>query len=1412
MIETWRARIPFLLSLSCLLFVARAPALHGGLPINVGSGDASHQVHLFTISQEPLSLSFSLAYHSMDPLRPASTYQPMRAGWSHTFSESLVPVDSGGYLLYHLRADGTEVEYALAGISGSGAKTWRSVKPADVHLAVTLASSEWTVTDLNGMKTVFDANSSSASYGRWLRTQDRWGNTITAGYTNDLLTTVTDTMGREITLGYDTASPKRLIEVALPGGTRWAFEYDGTTGRLVRIFDPLHTSTPYWRRFAYVDDSASQPRLLSYVYDEADKTLVHFTYDSQDRAVGCSAEGGTDSYTVQYATPSSGKTRVLHTIDATTSSQTDYSIEYKGGRYRHTQQVGVCGSCGSTATGVDLTYDAFNNVTSRKVGTTGEIVETRYEYDGNGVLTKRTEAYGTSLARDTSFAHTIPSWPAFVTTVTEVSVKSGANKTTTSAWSSGETVLTTTVTGYLSPTAGSSTSYTTTTSFDSNHRVTSVTGPRTNQQTTFQYFSNTDTDGSGTYNRRGRLQALTRTTKVSPSATLATSYDAYDLYGTARSVTDPNAVETQRTIDARGRVLTMTEKKPSGDSNEPADYVTTYTYDSRDRLTQVEHPAGNRTKYVYQDGTNRLTDTIRADSSGLEHERLHLTLNLAGKKVQEDAQSCGTPATACTNWQTASRTESFVFDSLDRLSELDHPDATKVYYGYDSRGNLASVRDERHSAANTIYGYDALNRLTSVTQKRTIVSGSDVVTQYGYDRRDNLTSVTDPNLNSTTYTFDDWSRMATQSSPVSGSTSYIYDAAGNLTSSTDANGATTDRTYDLIDRFLTATSIRTGYTTETVTNTYDDATSGHYGKDRLATMEGPSGSTAYLYERRGLVRSEAHVIDGSTYTATYGYDPNRNRTMVTYPSGRVVDYTFDFADRPLTAAASSPSSETYVSEATYAPFGPFKTLTFGNGTRQTFTVDTRYMPYQNILEVVSPSSTLADFSYTHDGGGNIKAITDNTDSSYSRSYGYDDLNRLITANTGSSLWGTDSGNGYTYDAMGNMLSLTLGSSHTATFSYSGTTSLLSSVTEDGVQLPTVTYDSAGNESIAHEGYTAHYSTRNLTDYRRGYEFADMIQYSYDGRGVRVFSRATISWPLDLCDGDIRDEVSVYSPELNLLYRRIALTPDCEQPDVSEGDFVWFGGRPVAEDRPRGPVRWLFADHLGTPIVGTDSSAAVDFQVEYEPFGSPLVLRVGDTPSILQFPGQEATFGFGDRPLTYNIFRWYHANWGRYTQPDPIGATSNQGGLRLFPARQVGPVAVPSPGGSLFSYAEGNPTRLIDPTGEQAIAWALPAAGGCAIADGPLPVGDVIGAILLAGAIVYDASRERTCEGECSERDARCDRQLKDDEQRCTGWWKMRRNPNYGNYHACMGSAMFRYSECLRFGFPISPLSPTPFQR
>src|SRR5262249_30427942 len=102
--------------------------------------------------------------------------------------------------------------------------------------------------------------------------------------------------------------------------------------------------------------------------------------------------------------------------------------------------------------------------------------------------------------------------------------------------------------------------------------------------------------------------------------------------------------------------------------------------------------------------------------------------------------------------------------------------------------------------------------------------------------------------------------------------------------------------------------------------------------------------------------------------------------------------------------------------------------------------------------------TLIDFGYTTDGVGNPTAIADLTDSTFDRAFAYDDLNRLTTANSGSSLWGTG---GFTYDAIGNMLTLQLGS-RTESFAYSGTTPKISTSTSQSLTY-SVDYDSAGNE-------------------------------------------------------------------------------------------------------------------------------------------------------------------------------------------------------------------------------------------------------------------------------------------------------------------------------------------------------------
>jgi hypothetical protein len=132
----------------------------------------------------------------------------------------------------------------------------------------------------------------------------------------------------------------------------------------------------------------------------------------------------------------------------------------------------------------------------------------------------------------------------------------------------------------------------------------------------------------------------------------------------------------------------------------------------------------------------------------------------------------------------------------------------------------------------------------------------------------------------------------------------------------------------------------------------------------------------------------------------------------------VATYTYDLAGRPLSVAASG---TTFATSAAYLPFGPLTGFTYGNGLKRAMSYDTRYRITDNKLFL--PPNNIARYSYSYDPAGNITGIQDSIDATYSRTFAYDDLNRLVTGNTGTSLWGTGS---YAYDAMGNLTSRSLG--------------------------------------------------------------------------------------------------------------------------------------------------------------------------------------------------------------------------------------------------------------------------------------------------------------------------------------------------------------------------------------------------
>jgi len=370
-------------------------------PVNVGSGDVSYFESLFRIEQSPAPLSFDLSYHSERPLNPRLGRYPLGAGWTHTFNQTLQPIDRDAQFLQLNTGEGREVMFQR-----TGTNAWNAVRPREWRGRVTVDQTltKYLYTDLDGAVTAFDRTG-----GRWLSTTDRWGNVISGSYTGSDLTTITDSMGRQIALAY---SGGLLTAITLPNGAVWRFGYGA--GPLAQIFDPMHAGALPWRTFSYVPDSRGTLRLLTEVHDES-SVLEGHTYDANDRGTSGSSGNGRDVVTISYDAPGSSVS-VTHVIDGTLVQSSHFSIFYQGGRYLADHIEGNCVTCMSATTD-DQTflYDGFNHILSQ---TDGVGHTTRWEYNGDGNVTRRIEAFGTSVERTTLYEYGYAAWPNFTTKIT----------------------------------------------------------------------------------------------------------------------------------------------------------------------------------------------------------------------------------------------------------------------------------------------------------------------------------------------------------------------------------------------------------------------------------------------------------------------------------------------------------------------------------------------------------------------------------------------------------------------------------------------------------------------------------------------------------------------------------------------------------------------------------------------------------------------------------------------------------------------------------------------------------------------------------------------------------------------------------------------------------------------------------
>ncbi len=878
------------------------------------------------------------------------------------------------------------------------------------------------LTEPDGATITFD------SAGVLTQMADHFGNTQTLSYANGKLSAVDDSLGRRLDFSYN--ADGRLEFLTTPVGV-FQYSYDPTTGNLTTVTNPSGHNR------SYIYDDPNDPHNLTGIVNENDIRSSTVMYDNLDRATTSEGADGTEKLTVNY---DSDLTRSL--IDSL-GRITTFTLQEINGIARIKSSTGNgCGSCPNSVGEVNTFNDRLR--VTKSTDARGNI--TQYTYDDRGNVLTKTEAFGTPVARTTTYTYD-PNF-SLVKTISRPSLnKTGQNTVITLDYVNGA-LQHMTETGYL---VDGVTQVTSTTTYQHNSagQLTFIDGPRTDvsDTVTLDYFPNEAAQGLN----RGQLW------KITNALGQVTMLSQYNGWGKPELLTDANSIDTTYIYNSSGKVESETTNG----------LTTVYGYDNIGNLTSIQYSGGRIISYHYTaaDQLERITDN--------QGNSLHFSYDTEGNRVREEVRDATGALTRYLDFEP---------DNLNRLWKTIYPDGTYEQRLYDANDNLESLRAP--TALTTLYAYDDLNRLTHMTQP------GSTITKYGYDRHDNHTSVTDAKNIVTTYAYDDLGRRQSVNSPDSGVTVYGHDPAGNQILSTDANNITVSYAFDALNRL---TSISFPDSTRDISYTYDQ---GANGMGRLTGMSDAAGAMTYAYNTHGNLATETRVTGGLPVITSYGYNAASGLLdTVTYPSGLVITYQRDTTGRIEAIFADGAN---VLRDIKYMPFGPVEDVTLGNNiltVDRTYNdrylverikagnMDYRYQYYadgsvSSDAGIAPPALTgdstvwtyqlgasLIDTAtigqqqtqYSHDSHGNI--TSDGT-----RNFIYDQDNRLIEVKEGTTTIAA-----YSYDGFGRRVKKVAGGAITL-FQYDKVNNLIAETDEAGNPLRDYIY--LDSEPVAMKLYGA----------------------------------------------------------------------------------------------------------------------------------------------------------------------------------------------------------------------------------------------------------------------------------------------------------------------------------------------------
>lgn len=785
-------------------------------------------------------------------------------------------------------------------------------------------------------------------------------------------------------------------------------------------------------------------------------------------------------------------------------------------------------------------------------------------------------------------------------------------------------------------------------------------------------FSRFTYDSDGQVTQWKQFGAVWRTYTWASDGTMATSKDGlnrqttYSNYkrGYPRSVTQPDNTTFSFAVDNNGWITSATN---------PRGFTTSLSYNSMGWLTNVNRPspwADTSVSYAWGSGGITTTETRGNHRLVTTHDGMNRPVLVRTADLSGNAPSVYTKTT---------------YDGLGRTTFTSFPSTsanptTGVDTSYDGLGRVVQLRENVSPYATTSTSYlvghkirvtDPVGAQTTTTYRAfgvptfnepsLIQQPESMTTSLSYDSWGNLTAAAQGGFTQT-WTYDSRLRLCNHFTQEQGGSVFAYNNANEIsyTALGQGNGCSSnsaDRIHYTYDAMGRQTLINYPSGTPDIAVSYDA------NGNMIQNSRGGVVWT-YVYNSLDLTTEEKVVLDSRTYRTQYVYDNNANLSTQTTPGNNTIVYAPNGLGQ---ATKASVGSYNYASNATYHPNGAIKQMSFGNTRGYTSTLNARQLTSQ----IHYWSGFTHNFS--HDANGRISAIDDVLDSSRDRSYSYDLLGRLKTAN---GEWG---GATFTYDARNNLTRKQLGS-RVVEIQFNS---------KNQVSRARDTADGNTWQSYAHD------TRGNVTD-------NGPINFTYDAamQPVAIFGAESAAFTYDGLFSRVKQIIngetiySVYGAGGVLLYRDNTTTGETT-------DYIRISGMLVAEIT-NGTKTYLYQDQSGSPIKGAET-ANVTWNERYTPFGEKWSTANQGNDQI----GFTGHISDTDTGLTYMQARYYDPVIGRFLSPDPVGfmnAGPSSFNRYLYPVND--PINATDPTG-MYCENRDNGTYVCDPPGDEIGEYTVP---------------------------------------------------------------------------------------------------------